>query len=46
VRQGEFESRSVKETLDTGWNLLRKIPRAELKRILPVYLEKYYQEKK
>jgi V/A-type H+-transporting ATPase subunit B len=46
VRQGEFESRSVKETLDTGWNLLRKIPRAELKRIRPEYLEKYYQEKK
>ncbi len=46
VRQGEFESRSVKETLDTGWNLLRKIPRPELKRIRPEYLEKYYQEKK
>jgi V/A-type H+-transporting ATPase subunit B len=46
VRQGEFESRSVTETLDIGWKLLRKIPKAELKRIRPEYLDKYYQEKK
>ena len=42
VRQGEFEARSVLETLDLGWKLLRIIPRAELKRIRPEYLEKYY----
>lgn len=45
VRQGEFESRSVKETLDAGWKLLHTIPRAELKRIRPEFLEKYYPEK-
>jgi V/A-type H+-transporting ATPase subunit B len=44
VRQGEFISRSVVETLDLGWNLLRTIPRGELKRIRPEYLEKYYKE--
>jgi V/A-type H+-transporting ATPase subunit B len=44
VRQGEFVSRSVVETLDLGWKLLRTIPRTELKRIRSEYLEKYYQE--
>jgi V/A-type H+-transporting ATPase subunit B len=42
VRQGEFVSRSVVETLELGWRLLRRIPRAELKRVRPEYLNKYY----
>jgi V/A-type H+-transporting ATPase subunit B len=46
VRQGEFQSRSILETLDLGWTLLRTIPRAELKRIRPEYLEEYYPEGK
>ena len=46
VRQGEFETRSIVGTLDLGWSLLRKIPRAELKRIRPEYLEKYYPKEK
>jgi V/A-type H+-transporting ATPase subunit B len=46
VRQGEFESRSIVETLDLGWKLLHTIPRAELKRIRPEYLEEFYKEKK
>lgn len=45
VKQGEFEARSIIETLDLGWRLLRTIPKAELKRIRPEYLEKYYPEK-
>lgn len=45
VRQGEFESRGVTQTLDLGWKLLRSIPKAELKRIRPEYLEKYYGER-
>lgn len=44
VRQGEFEARSVMETLDLGWKLLKILPAAELKRIRPEYLEKYYPE--
>ncbi|MGB2905565.1 MAG: V-type ATP synthase subunit B [Candidatus Aminicenantaceae bacterium] len=44
VRQGEFEARSIIDTLDTGWNLLRTIPRAELKRIRPEFMDKYYPE--
>lgn len=46
VRQGEFESRSIIETLDLGWKLLHTIPRAELKRVRPEYLEEYYKEEK
>jgi V/A-type H+-transporting ATPase subunit B len=45
VKQGEFEARSIIDTLDLGWRLLRTIPKAELKRIRPEYLEKYYPEK-
>ncbi len=44
VRQGEFEARSIIDTLDTGWKLLRTIPRAELKRIRPEFMDKYYPE--
>jgi V/A-type H+-transporting ATPase subunit B len=44
VKQGEFEARSIIDTLDLGWKLLRTIPKAELKRIRPEYLEKYYPE--
>jgi V/A-type H+-transporting ATPase subunit B len=42
LRQGEFEDRTIEETLDLGWKLLRLIPRAELKRIREEYLNKYY----
>jgi len=42
VRQGEFAARSIIATLELGWRLLRRIPRAELKRIRPEYLNKYY----
>ncbi len=41
IGQGEYENRSVIETLDLGWELLSMFPRAELKRIRPEYLDKY-----
>jgi len=41
VRQGEYEDRSIEETLDSGWKLLRMVPRPELKRIRPELLDKY-----
>ncbi len=44
VQQGEFEVRSIIETLDLGWKLLRTLPRGELKRIRPEYMEKYYPQ--
>ena len=42
LRQGEFEDRTIEETLDLGWKLLRLIPRSELKRVREEYLTKYY----
>ena len=42
VRQPEQAGRSIVETLELGWKLLRRIPRAELKRIRPEYLAAYY----
>lgn len=42
ARQDEREDRSIVHTLDMGWKLLSVIPKAELKRIRQVYLDKYY----
>ncbi|MBL3572175.1 MAG: V-type ATP synthase subunit B [Synergistaceae bacterium] len=41
VRQGEYESRTVEETLALGWELLAMIPVKELKRVRDAYIEKY-----
>lgn len=46
VSQGYTTDRSIEETLDIGWELLRMLPRSELKRIDDVYLDKYYEPKK
>jgi len=45
VRQSESEDRSVTQSLDIGWDLLRLIPQEELKRIRQDYLNKYYLAK-
>ncbi|HOB90505.1 MAG: V-type ATP synthase subunit B [Bacillota bacterium] len=42
IAQGNQENRSIEETLDIGWSLLRLLPRSELKRIRDEYLDKYY----
>ena len=41
VSQGFIVNRSIEETLDLGWELLRILPRSELKRIKEQYIEKY-----
>lgn len=41
VRQGEYEDRSIEETLDLGWELLAMLPVKELKRVRDEYKEKY-----
>ncbi len=41
VAQGQYESRTIEETLDLGWELLSILPVTELKRIKPEYIEKY-----
>lgn len=41
VRQDVNEDRTIEETLDTGWKLLAILPKEELKRVRPAFLEKY-----
>ncbi len=44
VAQSAYQNRTIEETLDIGWNLLRDLPRTELKRIRDELLEKYYDQ--
>ncbi len=41
VSQGYDTDRTIEETLDLGWDLLRLLPKSELKRIKDEYIEKY-----
>ena len=41
VSQGFETNRSIEETLNLGWKLLKILPKTELKRIRDEYLEKY-----
>lgn len=43
VSQGFNANRDIEETLDLGWELLRILPRTELKRIKDEFLDKYYE---
>ncbi len=45
VSQGAEENRSIEETLTLGWELLSILPKAELKRIKPEFIEKYLPKK-
>ncbi len=45
VSQGYETDRTIEETLDLGWELLSILPKSELKRIKPEYIEKYYPKK-
>ena len=39
--QGEYENRSIEETLDIGWKTLKYLPREELLRVSKEHIEKY-----
>lgn len=41
VDQGYYTDRSIEETLNIGWDLLKEIPRTELKRIKDELIDKY-----
>lgn len=41
IRQGEYEERSIEETLTIGWELLRILPRGELKRVKEDQIRRY-----
>ncbi|MBQ9104009.1 MAG: V-type ATP synthase subunit B [Clostridia bacterium] len=44
ISQGFTTNRSIRETLDIGWKLLKILPKSELKRIKEKYIEKYLGE--
>lgn len=46
VSQGFENNRSIEETLTIGWELLKLLPRSELRRIREEYLNEYYDKKK
>jgi len=45
INQGFNANRTIEETLDIGWKLLRILPRSELKRIRDEYLEEFLDKK-
>ena len=44
VSQGYTTDRDIEETLNIGWELLRILPRSELKRIKDKFLDEYYDK--
>ena len=44
VSQGYTTDRSIETTLEIGWKLLSILPKSELKRIRPEFIEKYMSE--
>jgi V/A-type H+-transporting ATPase subunit B len=48
IQQGEYENRTIEQTLDLGWELLAALSEESLKRVRPAFIEKYlrtFQEK-
>ena len=44
VSQGYNTNRTIEETLEIGWKLLKILPRSELKRIKDEFLDEYYDK--
>jgi len=42
INQGSYENRTIFDSLEIGWQLLRLFPKEMLKRISPKILEQYY----
>ena len=42
LTQDVDESRSIEETLDLAWEVFRTLPKEELERISPEFIDKYY----
>ncbi|MFT4261147.1 MAG: V-type ATP synthase subunit B [Candidatus Woesearchaeota archaeon] len=41
INQGFYESRTITKTLNIGWELLKILPRTELKKVKPEQIKKY-----
>ena len=46
LSQGEYENRSIEQTLEIGWDVLSMLPRDELHRLSEELIEKHYREGK
>ena len=44
ISQGFTTDRTIEETLNIGWDLLRILPKSELKRIKQAYIDKYLKD--
>ena len=44
INQSFYEDRTIEQTLDIGWELLRILPRSEMKRIKLDILDKYWKD--
>jgi len=44
ISQGDYENRTIEQTLNLGWKLLSIFPKEELKRIRDENIEKYYKK--
>jgi V/A-type H+-transporting ATPase subunit B len=42
ITQDEYENRSIAQSLEMGWNVLRLLPRGELYRVTEDELKAYY----
>lgn len=45
VRQGEYENRTIEESMHIGWELLSMLPASMLKRVRDEFIEKYYPKR-
>jgi V/A-type H+-transporting ATPase subunit B len=45
ITQGEYDDRTIEETLDLSWDLMTILPKTELKRVKDVHIEKYLPKK-
>ncbi len=46
INQGFNENRTIKQTLDLGWELLSSLPKSELKKAKKEHVDKYMKKKK
>lgn len=44
INQGFNENRTIEETMNIGWELLRILPKTELRRVDSKFIEKYYDK--
>ena len=45
VSQGAYETRSIFDSLDLGWSLLRVMPKEMLSRVNPKIIKEFYSRK-